>query len=461
MPDLHVVILAAGKGTRMKSGLPKVLHRVAGLPMIDYVLQAAASLSPATTTLVVGHLADEVRRVVHEHSGLRFVLQVPQAGTAHALRQAEPALGGMDGTVVVLSGDVPLLSPGTLRRLVDTHLRGGAAATITTAALDDPHGYGRIIRHHGDLMRIVEERDASPGERAVREVNAGIYAFDLRPLFPSLGRIAAANAQGEYYLTDLVSLYRRSNLPVATIEVETTDEILGVNSCKELAEVSSIVWQRKNEALMAAGVVIEDPATTFVGPDVKVGADTVLRPCVFLEGNTEIGAFCEIHSGVRIVDSTLEDRVTVLNFSVITRAKVATGARIGPFAHLRPETAVGEGAHIGNFVELKKTVLGAGSKANHLAYLGDATIGEGVNVGAGTITCNYDGKQKNPTIIEDGAFIGSDTQLIAPVRIGRGAYVAAGSSITKDVPPGALGIARGTQVNKEGWVEMKRKQNAK
>jgi bifunctional UDP-N-acetylglucosamine pyrophosphorylase / glucosamine-1-phosphate N-acetyltransferase len=459
MSDFHVVILAAGKGTRMKSALPKVLHRVAGCPMIRYVLQTAASLSPATTTVVVGHLADQVRAALSEHAGLRYVLQVPQAGTAHALLQTERALSGMQGTLIVLSGDVPLLSPATLRRLADTHTQSGAAATITTAVLDEPRGYGRIVREHGEIARIVEERDASPEERAGCEINAGIYAFQLGPLFHSLSRIATENSQGEYYLTDLVSLYRRSSLPLATIQVEAADEIRGVNSCKELAEVSSMVWQRRNEDLMAAGVVIEDPATTFVGPDVKVGPDTVIHPCVFLEGSTEIGASCEISSGVRIVDSVLGDRVTVLNFCVITRARVAAGARVGPFAHLRPETDVREGAHIGNFVELKKTLLGAGSKANHLAYLGDATIGEGVNVGAGTITCNYDGERKNPTIIEDGAFIGSDTQLIAPVRIGRGAYVAAGSSITKDVPPGALGIARGVQTNKLGWVEAKRRRS--
>jgi bifunctional UDP-N-acetylglucosamine pyrophosphorylase / glucosamine-1-phosphate N-acetyltransferase len=461
MSDLHVVILAAGKGTRMKSALPKVLHRVAGCPMIRYVLETAASLSPTTTTVVLGHLADQVRAALGGHTGLRYVLQVPQAGTAHALLQTERALGGTQGTLVVLSGDVPLLSPATLSRLADSHIRSGATATITTAVLDEPRGYGRIIREHGEIARIVEERDASPEERAGHEINAGIYAFQLGPLFPALGRIAARNVQGEYYLTDLVSLYRRSNLPLATIRVEAADEIRGINSCKELAEVSSMVWQRRTEALMAAGVVIEDPATTFVGPDVKVGPDTVLHPCVFLEGSTEIGVSCEISSGARIVDSVLGDHVTVLNFCVITGARVAAGARVGPFAHLRPETDVREGAHIGNFVELKKTVLGAGSKANHLAYLGDATIGEGVNVGAGTITCNYDGERKNPTIIEDGAFIGSDTQLIAPVRIGRGAYVAAGSSITKDVPPGALSIARGVQTNKEGWVEAKRRRSGK
>jgi bifunctional UDP-N-acetylglucosamine pyrophosphorylase / glucosamine-1-phosphate N-acetyltransferase len=461
MSDLHVVILAAGKGTRMKSALPKVLHRVAGCPMIRYVLQTAASLSPTTTTVVVGHLAGEVQAALAGHPGLRYVRQVPQAGTAHALLQTKGVLGGMQGTLIVLSGDVPLLSPETLARLTDTHVRSGAAATITTAVLDEPRGYGRIIRSLGEITRIVEERDATPEERAGLEINAGVYAFQLGPLFPSLSRIAAENTQGEYYLTDLVSLYRRSSLPLATMQVVAAEEIRGVNSCKELAEVSKLFWQRRNEALMAAGVFIEDPATTFVGPEVKVGPDTVIHPCVFLEGSTEIGASCDISSGVRIADSVLGDHVTVLNFCVITHARVAAGARVGPFAHLRPETDVREGAHIGNFVELKKTVLGAGSKANHHAYLGDATIGEGVNVGAGTITCNYDGEKKNPTVIEDGAFIGSDTQLIAPVRIGRGAYVAAGSSITKDVPPGALGIARGVQTNKEGWVEARRRKSGK
>jgi len=456
MPDTHVVILAAGQGTRMKSRLPKVLHPVAGRPMIEHVLRTARSIAPATITVIVGHQADAIRARLAGHIDLRFAVQEPQLGTAHALQQAEAALSGRTGTLVMLSGDVPLLSSATLRRLVETHHAAGAAATVITAMVERPYGYGRIVRAGGRIVRIVEERDASPAERQIREINSGIYAFDLAPLWEALRGIASKNAQGEFYLTDLVGIYHRRKLPVETLVLESVHETRGINSRSELAEVSRIVRQTKNEELMAAGVTIIDPATTYIEQDVVVGPDTVIHPGVILEGQTKVGSACEIHAHVRIVDSELADRVTVKNFCLIVGTHVADGASIGPFAHLRPETMVGEGARIGNFVELKKTSLGPGSKANHLAYLGDATIGAQVNVGAGTITCNYDGARKHPTVIEDGAFIGSDTQLIAPVRIGKGAYVAAGSSITEDVPAGALGVARSRQTNVEGWVERKK-----
>jgi bifunctional UDP-N-acetylglucosamine pyrophosphorylase / glucosamine-1-phosphate N-acetyltransferase len=456
MPDIHVVILAAGQGTRMKSRLPKVLHAIAGRPMVEHVLRTAESVSPATVTLIVGHRADVVRDRLKGWSRLQYALQEPQLGTAHALQQAEAVLAGRTGTVVLLSGDVPVLRPEALRRLVETHQTAGAAATVMTANVERPYGYGRIVRTEGRIARIVEERDASPAERQIREINSGIYAFDLAPLFDALRGIASQNAQGEFYLTDLIAIYRRRKLPVETLVNEHPHEIRGINSRTELAEVSRIVRQTKNEELMAAGVTIIDPATTYIDPDVQVGPDTVIHPGVLLEGQTRIGAACEIQAHVRIVDSEIGDQVTVNNFCLIVGAQVATGAQVGPFAHLRPETRVGEKARIGNFVELKKTTLGPGSKANHLSYLGDATIGANVNVGAGTITCNYDGERKHQTVIEDGAFIGSDSQLIAPVRVGKGAYVGAGSSITEDVPPGALGIARGRQSNVEGWVERKK-----
>jgi len=457
MLPVHVVILAAGKGTRMKSALPKVLHRVSGLTMVEHVLRAAAPLQPSTTTLVVGHLAELVRQYLAASPNVAFVVQEPQLGTGHALLQAQSVLGGLTGTVLVLSGDVPRLRTDTLRGLLDTHQRERAAATLLTARLANPTGYGRVVRENGVVTRIVEERDASPEERLVSEINTGIYAFDLAPLFEGLRALAPQNVQGEYYLTDLVAIYHARGLKVATVLLREHTEIHGINSRTELAEVSAIVRAEKNHQLMAAGVTLEDPATTYIHPDVTVGPDTVIHPGVSLEGRTSIGSGCEIHSGARIVDSVLGDRVLVRNHCVIANTRIADDATIGPFAHLRPESDVGPGAHVGNFVELKKTALGAGSKANHLAYLGDATIGEGVNVGAGTITCNYDGSRKYQTVIEDGAFIGSDTQLIAPVRIGRGAYVAAGSSITEDVPPGALAVARGRQVNKEGWTDRKKK----
>jgi len=461
MTDLHVVVLAAGKGTRMKSDLPKVLHRISGQALLDYVVRAAGELSPASLTIIVGHKAELIQARFSGQRSLRLAVQEPQLGTAHAVMQAEPLLAAASGTMLLLSGDVPLLSTNTLRALLQAHEAEGAAATVLTAVLERPYGYGRIVRAQGQVARIVEERDASPTERAIREINAGVYAFDLQPLFPALRSIASQNAQGEYYLTDLVTIYRRRKLAVASHTVADAAEIRGINSRTELAEVGALVRQKKNEELMAAGVTLVDPATAFIEPDVLVGPDTVIHPNVYLEGTTRVGAACEIHAGVRIVNSTIGDRVTLLNYSVITDSTVESDARLGPFAHLRPGSAVGEAAHVGNFVELKKTTLGAGSKAGHLTYLGDATIGEGVNIGAGTITCNYDGVHKHPTIIEDGAFIGSDSQLVAPVRVGKGAYVGAGSSITHDVPAGGLGIARSRQSNVDGWAERKKGAAAK
>jgi bifunctional UDP-N-acetylglucosamine pyrophosphorylase / glucosamine-1-phosphate N-acetyltransferase len=460
MTDLHVVVLAAGKGTRMKSERPKVLHEILGKSLLEYVLRATDGLGPTSVTVVVGHKAEYLQACLRGRPELRFAVQQPQLGTAHAVLQTEPLLTGSTGTMLLLSGDVPLLSTTTLQALVRVHHAEGAAATVLTAVLERPYGYGRIVRSGGRVARIVEERDASPAERAIREINAGVYAFDLEPLYPALRSIAAQNAQGEFYLTDLVAIYRRRRLVVASQTVADATEIRGINSRTELAEVGALVRQKKNEELMAAGVTLVDPATTYVDPDVVVGADTVIHPNVYLEGQTRVGAACEIHAGVRIVDSTLGDHVTVLNYTVITDSIVGSEVRLGPFAHLRPGSEVGAAAHVGNFVELKKTFLGAGSKASHLTYLGDATIGEGVNIGAGTITCNYDGVRKHPTIIEDGAFIGSDSQLVAPVRVGKGAYVAAGSSIVEDVPAGSLGIARSRQANVEGWVQRKKASRA-
>jgi len=457
MPEVHVVVLAAGKGTRMKSALPKVLHEAAGLPLIEHVLRAADSLHPASTTIVIGHLAAHVRDVLLKRPGLRFALQEPQLGTGHALMQAEAQLRGASGVVLVLSGDVPLLRAATLRSLIEAHLSHRAVATVLTARVDVPRGYGRIARKDGRIVAIVEEKDATEAERAIDEINSGVYAFDAAPLFGALASLRAANAQGEYYLTDLVRLYADRGLTVETVTLDDPREITGVNSRKELADVTAILNHTRNEALMAAGVTLVDPTSAWIGPDVTVGPDTIIHPNVHLEGRTRVGSGCVIHASVRIVDSTLDDGVVVNNFCVITESHIASGARVGPFAHIRPQSEVGEGAHIGNFTELKKTTIGRGSKANHLSYLGDATIGDGVNIGAGTITCNYDGEKKHQTVIEDGAFIGSDTQLVAPVRVGTGAYVAAGSSIVEDVPAGALGIARGKQVNKADWVAKKKK----
>jgi bifunctional UDP-N-acetylglucosamine pyrophosphorylase/glucosamine-1-phosphate N-acetyltransferase len=458
--DLHVVILAAGKGTRMKSELPKVLHPIAGQALIDRVLETAQTLRPSSVTLVVGHAAEKVRAHLADRPNIAFALQEPQLGTGHALLQTAPRLQGQTGTLLLLSGDVPLLTAESLRALVATHRDTGAAATVLTAMHERPYGYGRIVRTGGRLTRIVEERDATPAQREIKEINAGIYAFAIEPLFDALGVISAKNAQGEYYLPDLIAIYRRQKRGVETCTVARAVEIRGINSRTELAEVSTMVRQQKNEELMAAGVTIVDPATTYIDSDVDVGPDTVIHPCVFIEQGTTIGAACEIHAGSRIVNSKLGDRVVIRNHTIIADATIADDAILGPFAHLRPGATVGRKARVGNFVELKKTSLGAGSKANHLAYLGDATIGENANVGAGTIICNYDGVAKHRTVIEDGAFVGSNATLVAPVTVGRGAYVAAGSAVTEDVPAGALGIGRGRQENKPGWVE-KRKNSSK
>ena len=456
MADIHVVVLAAGKGTRMKSSVPKMLHRVAGKPMIDYVVEAAARLAPTTTTIVVGHQQDALKAALAAHPGLGVVVQEPQLGTAHALLTTETALQGATGMLILLSGDVPLLSADTLKTLVERHAATGAAATVVTALVQDPTGYGRIVRSGDQMARIVEEKDASPAERGIREVNGGLYALTLDGLFDAVRSIATDNSQREYYLPDLVSVYRQRGLGVETITVSNADEIRGINSRFELAAVSRIVRQAKNAELMAAGVTIEDPATTYIDSGVEIGADTVIHPCVTIEGRTAIGGECEIHSGTRLVDTLIGDRVTIRNHCVIAGASIANDAAVGPFTHLRPEVSIGEHAKVGNYVEMKNTVVGAGSKAMHLSYLGDTVVGSNVNVGAGTITCNYDGVRKHETTIKDGAFIGSDTQLIAPVTVGEGAYVGTGTTIREDVPAGALAVSAGKQRNIDGWA-LKRK----
>jgi bifunctional UDP-N-acetylglucosamine pyrophosphorylase / glucosamine-1-phosphate N-acetyltransferase len=456
---LHIVVLAAGKGTRMKSARPKVLHQVAGGPMIAHVLDSARALAPQSTTVVVGHQADLVRTALAGRQDVTYVVQEPQLGTAHALLSTEPVLGGATGLLLLLSGDVPLLSGESLKKIVAAHESSAAQATVVTAVLPDPSGYGRIVRRAGageQIARIVEDRDASPDERGISEINAGIYVFALEGLFDALRAVSASNAQGEYYLPDIVALYNGRGRRVAALRVADPTEVLGVNTRLELAEVNRQMRMRVNEALMAAGVTIEDPATTYVAPGVSIGADTVLHPGVHLEGATVVGEGCEIHSGVRIVGSTLGDRVVVLNHCVIEQATIAADVRVGPFARLRPGADLREKSQVGNFVELKQSVLGPGSKSMHLTYLGDTSIGAGVNIGAGTIVCNYDGARKQRTSIEDGAFIGSDTQLIAPVTVGKGAYVGTGTTVREDVPPGALAVSAGKQRNIEGWADERR-----
>ena len=455
--SLSVVILAAGKGTRMKSARPKVLHPLAGRPIVDHVLRTTAELKPARTILVIGHGAEEVRQSLSSWPDLQFVVQSPQLGTGHALLQTEPILQGQNGTVLLLYADVPLLTAATLHRLLETHRSARASATVLTAEIADPYGYGRIVRdQNGSIERIVEERDASGAERSIREINSGIYALELESLFESLERLATDNTQGEYYLTDLVAMHRQGGKRVETLCLSSADELRGINSRVDLAELSSVVRARKNREVMLAGVTLEDPATTYIDADVTIGADTIVGPGVLLQGRTTIGSACRIHAGSRLTNAAVGDGVTILDRCVIVDSTIATGASIGPFAHLRPGSVVGTDARIGNFVELKKTRLGDRSKANHLAYLGDATIGQDVNIGAGTITCNYDGETKHQTVIESDVFIGSDSQLVAPVTVGQGAYVAAGSSITEDVPADALAIARARQENKPQWASKRR-----
>jgi bifunctional UDP-N-acetylglucosamine pyrophosphorylase / glucosamine-1-phosphate N-acetyltransferase len=454
---LHVVVLAAGKGTRMKSARPKVLHALAGRPLIAHVLRAVAPLGAASTIIVVGHEADEVKQALAADPAIEFVTQTPQLGTGHALLQAEPPLRRRSGTVLLIYADVPLLRPGTLERLVDAHRSASAAATVLTCRVDNPFGYGRIVRDdRGRLERIVEERDASAAMREIKEINSGIYAFDLGPLFTSLRQLGTNNSQGEYYLTDLIAAYYGAGRVIETVTLDDPNELRGVNSRVDLADLSRLMRDRKNRELMLAGVTLEDPATTFIDLDVTIGIDTIVGPGVHLQGDTHIGQRCHIHAGSRLTNATLADEVRVLDHTVVVNSAVGAGASVGPFSHLRPGSIVGQASHIGNFVELKNTTLGPSSKAGHLAYLGDATIGAGVNIGAGTITCNYDGETKNPTTIDDGVFIGSDSQLIAPVRIGKDSYVAAGSTISVDVPEGALAISRGRQENKPGWVARRK-----
>lgn len=456
MSDLHIVVLAAGKGTRMKSATPKVLHRVGGLPILDHVLRAAASLEPTTTTVVVGYKPVDVQAAFSHRTDLSFVVQEPQLGTAHALLTAESALRGTEGTLVLLSGDVPLLSAQTLKTLVDHHVSSHATATVLTASIDNPHGYGRIIRVGEQIARIVEERDADQAQREIREVNGGVYAFAMDGLFDAVRRIATENAQKEYYLPDLVAMFRARQLRVETVTVKNPDEIRGINSRAELASVSRLMREQTNQRLMDEGVTLEDPATAYIGREVAIGPDTVIHPCVTIEGQTTIGSGCRIHSGVRITDSQLGNGVTIQDHTVMVLATIADDAIVGPFARLRPHVTIGERVYVGNFVEMKKTVIGDGSKAGHLSYLGDAIIGRNVNIGAGTITCNYDGSRKHVTTIENGAFIGSDTQLVAPVTVGAGAYVGTGSTVREDVPPGALAVSAGKQRNIEDWVKKKR-----
>jgi bifunctional UDP-N-acetylglucosamine pyrophosphorylase/glucosamine-1-phosphate N-acetyltransferase len=454
---VQAVILAAGRGTRMKSARAKLLHEVLGVPLVEHVVRTVQSLQPDPLTLVVGHQADAVESAFSGR-GLEFVRQDPPLGTGHALLAARESYAAHpDRTLLVVNGDVPLLRRETLAALLEAHRRAAAAATLLTAVLDEPEAYGRVLRDGDAVVAVVEARDASAEQLKVREINAGIYAFEVEPLLEVLAALRPQNAQGELYLTDVVGLLRASGRPVAAVPTSDPLEALGVNTASELAEAARLLRRRRNESLMAAGASLEDPETIHIGLDVTVEPDAIIRPFTILEGKTAVEAGARVGPYARLQDTRVGPGAQILDHCLLRECVVEAGASVGPFAHIRPESRVGRGAKVGNFVELKKTHLGEGSKAPHLSYIGDATVGPAVNIGAGTITCNYDGTHKHPTRIEAGAFIGSDTTLVAPVTVGEGAYIGAGSAITEDVPAGALALGRARQVVKEGWAAARKK----
>jgi bifunctional UDP-N-acetylglucosamine pyrophosphorylase / glucosamine-1-phosphate N-acetyltransferase len=463
-PRVAVTIMAAGKGTRLKSQLAKVLHEVGGKPLLTRVIAAATSVvPPADTFVIIGHEAERVRSVV-AHTGVNFILQADQRGTGHALMVAQPALSTYDH-VIVLSGDAPQITPQTIARLLNFHLDQQAAMTLLSADLDNPTGYGRVIRKRSgtnaraaevEVEAIVEEKSASPAQKAIHEINAGFYVFALPHLLSNIEKLSTANPHGEYYLTDMAGVLRQAKRRVVVWKTENSSEVLGANTLGELAAIDHQIRMLKCQQLMSEGVTIFYPATCVIDDEVEIAPDTIIEPSVQILGRSRIGAACHISSYSVIRNSEVGPSVLIRPGCILEEARVGPSAVLGPYSHLRPGSEIGEGAHVGNFVETKKIKLGKGSKANHLTYLGDAEIGAGVNIGAGTITCNYDGAQKHTTVIGDGAFIGSDSTLVAPVRIGRGAYVGAASCITSNVPEDALAVGRAQQVVKEGWAREKR-----
>jgi bifunctional UDP-N-acetylglucosamine pyrophosphorylase/glucosamine-1-phosphate N-acetyltransferase len=451
-----ILILGAGKATRFKSAYPKLLHPLAGRLMGEYVLRTAEAAGAERIYMIIGHQAEAMRKAF-TRAGVEFIEQREQLGTGHALMVARPELESCpSGEVVALVGDVPKLRPETLRALVATHRKEGAGCTILTMSVENPAGYGRIVRVGGRRVRaIVEEKVASATQKKIREVSTGILCFSRQPLLAHLGELSCDNAQKEYLLTDLIEIFNRDHLKVAAFQAPA-EEAMGINDRTQLAEVGKTLFLSRAVKWMKEGVTLTDPQATYIDEDVVIGPDTVIEPGVSLRGQTRLGSGCRIGPYSTITDSNLGDGVTVRQSCVITNSQIDEGTAVGPFAHLRMGAVIGAGAKIGNFVEVKKSTIGQGTKAQHLTYLGDATVGARANIGAGTITCNYDGEKKNPTIIEDEVFIGSGNMLVAPVRIGKGSYTAAGSTITQDVPPESLAIERGSQVNKEGWVRRRK-----
>lgn len=457
MKNLAGIILAAGKGTRMKSVLPKVLHEVAGRPMLHYPVKVLRKLKARRSVVVVGYEAGLVKSAF-SGEGVTFVEQARQLGTGHAVMCAAKVLVGFKGDVLILSGDVPLITPATVKALMRVMGKGRDKAVISfvSAILEDPTGYGRVVRDKNNaVVGVVEHKDCKAGERSIREVNTGLYLMDSSFLLKNLKRLNKANAQGEYYLPDLIHLAVREGRRVSALTHLDPAEVMGVNNRVELARANSLMRRQILTSLMLSGVTVIDPDNTYIDEAVKVGKDSTVYPGVHLEGGTSIGPGCVIEEGVKITGSIIGAGSTVRSHTIIEGSRTGKGVVIGPLARLRPGNRLSDGVRIGDFVEAKNCVIGAGSKANHLAYLGDAVIGKGVNIGAGTITCNYDGIRKHKTLIGDGAFIGSDSQLIAPVRVGKNAYVGSGTTVTKDVPPGALVVTRSEEKLKKGWVERK------
>jgi bifunctional UDP-N-acetylglucosamine pyrophosphorylase/glucosamine-1-phosphate N-acetyltransferase len=461
--QLAIVIMAGGKGTRLKSKRAKVLHEIGGKALLRHVIASASQIvAPQDIYVVVGHQAALVEAAV-KNTGVRFIHQEEQRGTGHAIQTAKSAVRDYQ-QLLVLSGDVPLLKSETIARLRNFHIDQRAAMSVLTAAPADPNGYGRVLRKKPDapeVKAIVEQKALTPEQRSVREINSGIYAFKTEPLFTHISELKTDNAHGEYYLTDMAGHLVTAGERVVALEAATATEVLGANTIAEMMDLDRELRLETARKLMAQGVTILHPETTVIDADVEIGADTVIEPFVQLLGETKIGEDCRIRSYSIIENSTLADGVLVRQGSTIVNSRVATKAEIGPYSHLRPESEIGEGAHVGNFVETKKVKIGKGSKANHLSYLGNSEIGSGVNVGAGTITCNYDGVSKHLTVIGDGVFVGSDSTLVAPVVIGEGAYIAAGSTITEDVPANALALGRARQTTKPDWVENRRAQASK
>lgn len=456
--DTVVIILAAGKGTRMRSELAKVLHRAGGRTLLEHVIRACQPLKPAQLLVVVGHQAQEVGAVA-ESLGAQAIVQQPQRGTGHAVQVARRAIRRNAKLALVLPGDAPLLKAQTLAALLDTHRRGEGAATLLSAELDDPTDYGRVLRDsEGRVLGVVEEKAATPEQRAIREVNSSIYSFTLEKLWPALNALRPENFHHELYLTDAIGLLRQRNERVLAQIAPDANEILGCNTRAHLADVDRVFRARKAAELMVSGVTIYLPETVVIDPEVSAGTDTVIEPGVQLLGKTRIGARCKVGTGSVLKDVRVDDGVTIGAHSILDQSRVGESAQVGPFSRLRPGADIRAGAHVGNFVEVKNSVIHEGAKALHLTYLGDATVGREANIGAGTITCNYDGVAKNHTAIGNRVFIGSDTALVAPVRVGDGAYVAAGSVVTENVPADALAVARGRQVNKPGWAAKRRRE---